>query len=125
MASTAKQIDFLITGYRNPGTDEPLSGGKVYTYLADTTTESNLYTDRDKSAEAENPVELDAYGRAEVYGDEIYKFEMYDSSGTHIETLNNLEYTPSSKVGGRNIFIQSNQPVDNESFEGDIWIDIS
>lgn len=118
MANTARQVEFLLTGYRNPSTDEPLSGGKVYTYLDGTTTESNLYTDRDQSAEAANPVVLDSSGRAEVYGDNVYKFEIYDSTGTHIETLNGIDLSRNTRI-----FVQSTQPTNEESEVGDLWVD--
>ena len=91
-ADTAKQIDFLLSGYRTPTTDVVLSGGKVYTYLDGTSTLSALWTDKDKGGSATNPVILDSSGKAEVYGDNIYKFEIYDSDDVLIETITGLEY---------------------------------
>lgn len=92
--TTALQIDFLLAGYRHPTTDEFLSGGKVKTFLDGTSTLSALWTDKDKSGAATNPVILDSSGKAEVYGDNIYKFEIYDSDDVLIETLNGVEYIP-------------------------------
>jgi hypothetical protein len=89
----AKQVDFLINGVRNPLTDEPLAGGKVYTYEAGTTTPSNLYIDRDTlEGEATNPVILDAYGRAEVFGNGVYKFVITDEDDVTVVEVDNLEY---------------------------------
>lgn len=93
MADTAKQIDFLLAGYRHPTTDVELAGGKVKTFLDGTSTLSALWTDKDKGAAAANPVVLDSAGKAEVFGDNIYKFEIYDSDDVLIETLNGLEYS--------------------------------
>lgn len=98
MANTARQVEFLLTGYRNPSTDEPLSGGKVVSYFDGTTTETNLWTDRNKSAYATNPIILDSFGRAEVYGDGIYKFEIYDSADTPVETINGLDISVSNAL---------------------------
>jgi hypothetical protein len=91
MADVAKQVDILFAGLRNPNTDEPLSGGQVKTYLDSTSTEVNLWTDRDKTAQTTNPIDLDVQGRAEVYGDDIYKFEVFDSSGVKVDTLYGLD----------------------------------
>lgn len=89
---TAKQIDFLLSGYRHPTKDKALSGGKVYTYLDGTSTLSALWTDKDKTGSATNPVILDSSGKVEVYGDNIYKFRIYDSDDVFVEEITGLEY---------------------------------
>jgi len=89
----AKQVDFLINGVRDPLTDEPLAGGKVYTYEAGTSTPAALYIDRDTTAgSATNPVILDAYGRAEVFGNGVYKFVVTDADDVTVIEMDNLEY---------------------------------
>ena len=89
----AKQVDFLINGVRDPLTDEPLVGGKVYTYEAGTSTPAALYIDRDTAeGNATNPVILDAYGRAEVYGDGVYKFVVTDADDVTVIEMDGLEY---------------------------------
>lgn len=89
----AKQVDFLINGVRDPLTDEPLAGGKVYTYEAGTSTPANLYIDRDTTeGSATNPVILDAYGRAEVFGNGVYKFVVTDADDVTVIEMDNLEY---------------------------------
>ena len=98
-AGTALQVDFLLSGYQDPTSERLLAGGKVYTYLDGTSTLSNLWTDKDKGAEATNPIILDAAGKAEVYGDNIYKFEIYDSTDVLIETINGLEYKTQDAAG--------------------------
>jgi len=97
-ADTALQIDFLLAGYRHPTTNRPLSGGKVYTFLDGTSTLSALWTDKDKGGTATNPIILDSAGKAEVYGDDIYKIVIYDSSDNLIETINGAEYVTSENT---------------------------
>jgi hypothetical protein len=89
----AKQVDFLINGVRDPLTDEPLAGGKVYTYEAGTSIPAALYIDRNTTAgSATNPVILDAYGRAEVFGNGVYKFVVTDADDVTVIEMDNLEY---------------------------------
>ena len=88
----AIQIDFLLAGMRDPLIDEPLNGGYVYSYEAGTVTSATLWLDRDKTTYANFPVELDAYGRAIVFGDDIYRFVVTNASGTTVWTSDGLEY---------------------------------
>ena len=88
----AIQIDSLLSGMRNPSTDEPLNGGLVYTYVAGTSTPISLYIDREETTNAPNPIELDAYGRAIVFGNGIYRFIVKDASGTIVWSADGLEY---------------------------------
>ena len=87
MATTSQQVDFLLSGYRHPTTDAPLSGGKVKTFLDGTSTLSSVWTDKDKGALADNPFTLDSAGQAEVYGDNLYKFEIYDSNDALLDQI--------------------------------------
>jgi hypothetical protein len=84
------QIDFLLAGIQHGG--EPLSGGKVYTYSAGTTTEKTCWTDKDKTAEATNPIVLDADGRAEVYADGVYKLVIKTSADVTVDTFDGVKY---------------------------------
>ncbi len=93
MAIIAKQVDFLLNGYKDPTTGALLNGGKVKTYLDGTTTLSSVWTDRGKTSDATNPIILDSAGRAEVYADGVYKFEIYDASDNLLETINGLDYS--------------------------------
>ena len=90
--ATAEQVDFLVSDYRHPTTGEPLANGKVYTYIAGTSTAVNLYTDGDKGGNATNPIILSAIGTANVYGDGFYKFRLYDSDDNFVEELTGLYY---------------------------------
>lgn len=64
----------------------PLSGGKIYTYLAGTTTPQATYTDSTGGTPNTNPVILDSSGRAAIWLDPTlsYKFVLKDSSDVQI-----------------------------------------
>lgn len=65
----------------------PLSGGKLYTYVTGTTTNKATYSDYALTTPNANPVVLDSRGEAEVYGTGVYKFVLKDSSDTTIWTI--------------------------------------
>jgi hypothetical protein len=71
-----------------------LSGGKLYTYAAGTTTPKTSYTSSSGSATHTNPIILDSAGR--VPGGEIwlsaspYKFLLKDSNDVLIGTYDNI-----------------------------------
>jgi hypothetical protein len=72
----------------------PLSGGKLYTYAAGTTTPQVTYTSSSGNTNHTNPIILDSAGR--VPGGEIwlstlpYKFVLKDSSDVLIATYDNV-----------------------------------
>jgi hypothetical protein len=73
----------------------PLAGGKIYTYLAGTTTNAATYTNATGSIAHSNPIVLDGAGR--VPSGEIwltdgisYKFVVEDSASALIGTYDNL-----------------------------------
>lgn len=77
---------------------DPLSGGKIYTYAAGTTTPKATYTDYTGNTANPNPIELDAAGRPPdevwlTYGD-AYKFILKDSVGATIGTYDNIDGIP-------------------------------
>ena len=76
----------------------PLSGGKIYTYAAGTTTPATTYTDYTGNTSNANPIVLDAGGRtpSEVwltYGD-TYKFVLKDNLDNLIGTYDNIDGIP-------------------------------
>lgn len=69
---------------------DPLSGGKVYTYAAGTTTPQNSYTDSGAGTPAANPVILDSAGRAAIWLSGSYKIVVKDSADVIIVTTDNI-----------------------------------
>lgn len=88
MATFAQILDFLLAGLEDQN-GNPLSGGKIEFYAAGTTTPKDTYTDRAKTSPSTNPIVLDVYGRAVVYGDGLYKFVIKDSNDNTIKTIDN------------------------------------
>ena len=85
---------------------DPLSGGKVYTYQAGTTTPKPTFTDSTGTVEAANPVILDAAGRTAMWGAGAYKFVVTDANDVHIRTTDNVDtYTTTSSTN--NSFFQT------------------
>jgi len=69
----------------------PLSGGKLYTYVAGTTTPQASYTDYGGATANTNPVILDSRGEASVWLDTpLYKMALYDSTNVLIWTVDNI-----------------------------------
>lgn len=73
--------------YDNSG--NPLSGGKVWTYEAGTSTPLATYTDRGGAVANANPVVLDSAGRASIWlqTNVAYKIRVDDSAGNVIATV--------------------------------------
>lgn len=93
-----------LSPFANPGAQffddngDPLSGGKIFTYAAGTTTPKATYTDYTGNTAHANPIILDAAGRppSEVwltYGD-AYKFILKDSLDTLVGTFDNIDGIP-------------------------------
>lgn len=72
----------------------PLTGGKLYTYLAGTTTPATTYTSINGATPNTNPIILDAAGRtpAEIWLDSNtqYKFKLTDSNDIEIGSYDNI-----------------------------------
>ena len=72
----------------------PLSGGKLYTYAAGTTTPLASYTDLTGNIANTNPIILDSRGEANVWlSGDVYKFALYDSTNVLIWTVDNINGT--------------------------------
>jgi hypothetical protein len=67
----------------------PLSGGKVYTYLAGTLTPRATYTDQGGLTANANPVILDSAGRADIWLDNSasYKFIVKTSGDVTVKKI--------------------------------------
>jgi hypothetical protein len=68
----------------------PLSGGKVFTYVAATNTPKATYTDSTGLIASANPIILDSAGRAVWFLIGSYKYVITDSTGTIIRTVDNV-----------------------------------
>lgn len=69
----------------------PLSGGKLYTYAAGTTTPLATYTDSGAGTPNTNPIILDSRGEANVWlGSSLYKFKLTTSADVEIWTVDNV-----------------------------------
>lgn len=69
-----------------------LSGGKIYSYQAGTSTPQATYTDQSGVTPNANPIILDSAGRCSMWLDPTlsYKFVIQDSSGNTIKTVDNV-----------------------------------
>ena len=82
---------------------DPLSGGKLYTYLAGTTTDATVYQTSSGTAHA-NPIVLDSAGRisgsSEIYLEpgQSYKFTLHTSADVLVWTQDNIAAVPPSTV---------------------------
>jgi hypothetical protein len=75
------------------GNGDPLSGGKLYTYDAGTTTDKTTYQDDAGAASHANPIVCDSAGRltAEVWGTTgAYKFKLNDSLDSTLWTRDDI-----------------------------------
>lgn len=73
---------------------DPLSGGKIYTYAAGTTTPLTTYTSRDGNTPNTNPIILDSAGRppAQIWATEgvLYKYVLAKSNNVLVRTYDNI-----------------------------------
>jgi len=75
----------------------PLSGGKVYTYAAGTTTPLTTYTDSTGNTANSNPVILDSRGECSIWlGTSSYKFKLATSTDVEVWTVDNISVLTSS-----------------------------
>lgn len=89
----------------------PLAGGRIYSYLANSTTPRVTYQDQDKSTENTNPVILDAAGRADIWLDQdiTYKIVVADSDDVVLYTTDNISLAIGSGGGGSGLPDQTGQ----------------
>lgn len=69
---------------------DPLSGGKVYTFEAGTTTPKTTWSDAGESVANSNPLILDAAGRAKIYWRGTYDVEVRNSANVLITTMEDV-----------------------------------
>lgn len=81
---------------------DPLNGGFIYTYIANTTTPTATYTDQGGLTECDNPIELDSAGRGVWWlnSEVSYKYIVKDSLLNTIETVDTvIPFTVASSSG--------------------------
>jgi hypothetical protein len=91
----------------------PLSGGRVYTYTAGTTTPQATFTDASGATPNPNPIILNSRGEASIWlGSGIYKFKLTDANDVEIWTVDYISAPTSgaSPVLSGNVVIDSDTP---------------
>jgi hypothetical protein len=89
----------------------PLVGGRLYTYVAGTTTPQATFTDETGSTANTNPIILDSRGEANVWlGAASYKFRLADANDVEIWTVDYITAptTSLSPVLSGNVTISTN-----------------
>ncbi len=86
---------------------DPLSGGKVNTYVPGTTTAKTTYSDLALSSPNANPVILDARGEADIYFSGEIKIVLTDSDDTSVWTFDNLQGV--SQVNQNRYYVDSTE----------------
>lgn len=112
------QVEFLLAGVTD-SSGQPLSGGKVYTYEAGTSTNATTYTNQAKTVNATNPIILGNRGEASIFASGSYKFVVKDSSDVTIFTIDGLQYVypdnsnvyAGSSTGSSNAYVLSPSPA--------------
>lgn len=95
--------------------DEPLAGGKLYTYQAGTTTPLATYTDQSGSSANTNPIILDANGECNLWlsAAGTYKFVLTNSADATQWTVDNVRGSSAQENDGF-----ESLAVDNISLDG-------
>lgn len=70
--------------FLNPTTGAPLAGGKVWHYVPGTSNLKDTYQNSAGTIANTNPITLDAYGSAVIWGNGAYRQVLYTSSGNQI-----------------------------------------
>jgi hypothetical protein len=86
---------FGVAGQLFDNNGNPLAGGKIFTYLAGTTTNATVYTSSSGTIAHSNPIILDGAGRVpsgEIWLTDgiLYKFVVQDSANNLIGTYDNI-----------------------------------
>ena len=93
-AGRGEPVWVLLNGVIDNTTGTELSNGYIKTYEGGTSTLKTLYTDWNLSTPATNPVQLNASGKNTTphFATGSYKFEVYNSDSTLINTWDNLQF---------------------------------
>jgi hypothetical protein len=102
----------VFKAFANDGT--PLAYGKLYSYIAGTTTPQATYPSQSESTPNTNPITLNARGECALWLDPTlsYKFNLTDALGNQI-----AEYPVDNIVGG---YYPASSPIDSVNIHYDI-----
>lgn len=90
----------------------PLASGKLYTYMAGTTTPIATYSDADLTVPNANPTILDSAGRGAFFlAATSYKFVLKDSADVTIWTLDNINSVGLTQSGVFTTFVFAGDPT--------------
>jgi len=91
-SATYRYIPNTVFHWDDPYTGEPLAGGKVYFYAAGTNSDATtVWKDYEGATAHPNPVILDAYGNAQIFGDNRgYKIVVKDSNDVQLESIDGI-----------------------------------
>ena len=95
---------------------DPLSGGKLYTYEAGTSTPKTTYSDPALVSANANPVVLDSRGEADIYGSGTYKLILKTSAGVTIWTVDDYSVVGATYIqdGDSDTKIQMEESADED-----------
>ena len=98
LSPVAKQIFFGSTGSY---VDQPLAGGKIYTYAAGTTTPATTYSDSTGMTANPNPIILDSAGFASIWltPGAFYKFVAQDANGVQQWSVDEISTSVTGRFG--------------------------
>ena len=114
----------------------PLSGGKLYTYVAGTTTPLSTFTDESGGVSNANPIILDSRGEASVWlsASASYKFVLKDADDVTIWTVDDVAinngtpsttswggWTEHSVTDGQSATDLSSETVDGASYTSAVY----
>ena len=102
---------------------DPLSGGKINTYEAGTSTPKATYTTQAATVANSNPVVLDSRGEAEIWWSTgSYKVEVTDSADSAIYTVDNVTLSATGPTGA-SFLTGSGVPSSGTGQDGDSYLD--
>lgn len=101
----------------------PLSGGKIETYVAGTSTPKATYIDEAESSINTNPVILDSEGYADIFiSGGGYKFIVKDSDDNLVFSIDNIT-RPSTGPQGASFLVGTGAPASSLGTDGDYYLD--
>jgi hypothetical protein len=103
----------------------PLVGGKLYSYVANTSTPAATYSDDSEDTHNANPTILDANGQASIWisGAQSYKFVLKDANDVTQWTIDNVTQLGTGPTGASFLFGAGVPDDEDDGEDGDAWLD--